>query len=216
MGPTYTIIGSDGQKYGPITLEQLQAWVREGRVTAATQVWRSDTSAWVPASQYPELGLTGAPPAAAIPGRVAGSDVLLERRVKISADWFFWIAGLSVINSIIGLSGGYVRFMFGLGITQLIDSFAAGLPSGGTAVAIGLDVVAAGIFASFGVFGRKRQTWSFAAGLVFYSLDALIYLRYQMWLPIAFHAYVIYRIFTGLQACSRLNEMARSVVAPSV
>jgi hypothetical protein len=216
MGPTYTIIASDGQKYGPIALEQLQAWVREGRVTAATQVWRSDTSAWVPASQYPELGLSGAPPIAAATGQMAGSNVLLERRVKISASWFFWIAGLSVVNSIISLSGGNVRFIFGLGITRLIDAFASGLASSGMAVAIGLDVVAAGIFASFGVFGGKRQTWSFAAGLVFYALDALIYVLDGSWLSVAFHAYVIYRIFTGLQACIRLNGIARSVVAPSV
>ena len=29
-----------------------------------------------------------------------------ERRFKSGANWFFWIAGLSIINSIILLAGG--------------------------------------------------------------------------------------------------------------
>ena len=66
MEQNYKIIGGDGREYGPVTMAELKAWVRDGRVAALTQVWRSDLASWSPASQYAELqaelGQTPAPP----------------------------------------------------------------------------------------------------------------------------------------------------------
>src|SRR5207245_2159091 len=47
-----------------------------------------------------------------------------EQVVKSGANWFVWIAGLSVVNSIVGMSGGHLHFIFGLGITQIVDALA--------------------------------------------------------------------------------------------
>lgn len=55
MDLTYKIIGGDGREYGPITLEELKAWIRDGRVARSTQIWRSDASNWSPASAYAEI-----------------------------------------------------------------------------------------------------------------------------------------------------------------
>ena len=55
METNYKIIGGDGREYGPVTLEELKAWVRDGRVGRETQVWRSDMASWLHASQYQEL-----------------------------------------------------------------------------------------------------------------------------------------------------------------
>lgn len=55
METTYKIIGGDGREYGPIPLEELRMWVRDGRVAAATHVWRSDVGAWSPAQELLEL-----------------------------------------------------------------------------------------------------------------------------------------------------------------
>jgi uncharacterized RDD family membrane protein YckC len=59
----YKMIGGDGREYGPAPLEEMKSWIREGRVSGATLIWRSDSPSWVPASQFtefqPELG--GAP-----------------------------------------------------------------------------------------------------------------------------------------------------------
>ena len=54
MEPTYTMLGSDGNQYGPATLEQFREWIREGRAGADTQVWRSDQPAWAKAAALPE------------------------------------------------------------------------------------------------------------------------------------------------------------------
>jgi len=56
MQADYKIIGGDGAEYGPATLEELRSWIRDGRVAAMTQVWRSDLAGWSPASRYAELG----------------------------------------------------------------------------------------------------------------------------------------------------------------
>jgi uncharacterized RDD family membrane protein YckC len=60
MEISYKIIGGDGREYGPVTLHEIKAWIRDGRVGRQTQVSRSDLGSWLAASQYqefqPEIG----------------------------------------------------------------------------------------------------------------------------------------------------------------
>jgi len=67
----YKITGSDGKEYGPITLDQLQQWIAQGRVNAQTRVQGPDSADWKMASEFPELGSafgsTGIPPASPPP-----------------------------------------------------------------------------------------------------------------------------------------------------
>src|SRR4051812_7503501 len=106
MEPTYTILGGDGNQYGPIKEEQFREWVKEGRAGAQTQVWRSDTTAWCAASALPELGVA-TPIAVAAPMPIHSASIHatapiehpeLERQIKNGASWFYWIAALSLIN----------------------------------------------------------------------------------------------------------------------
>ena len=55
MDAQYKIIGGDGGEYGPVSLDELQTWINDGRVSGATQVWRSDMSVWSTADRYQEL-----------------------------------------------------------------------------------------------------------------------------------------------------------------
>ena len=48
-------------------------------------------------------------------------DPALLAQLKSGANWFYWIAGLSVVNSLIFAFGGHTSFIAGLGLTQLID-----------------------------------------------------------------------------------------------
>jgi hypothetical protein len=136
--------------------------------------------------------------------------VALEQRYKSGARWFFWIAGLSVITSLISLWGGGYAFFLSLGTTQLIDGFAKGLATelGDSVriVALVLDIFVAGICALIGWLALKRQLWAFVVGMALFAVDALILLAFQVWLSFIFHALVIFWIFRGYQA-------ARSLVA---
>lgn len=80
MESTYKIIGTDGREYGPVTLEELLAWINDGRVAPYSQIWRADLACWRPASGWPELafelgrlqGEPAEPPAVVATGRTAG------------------------------------------------------------------------------------------------------------------------------------------------
>ncbi len=208
MDLTYKIIGTDGKEYGPVALSELQKWVGEGRITGATQVSRSDQQGWSTAASFPELGVrdsTGPAPVAA----ARASDPVLEKQLKGGGSWFYWIAGLSLVNTVIALSGSGTRFILGLGITQMFDELAQGMGSGaGLAVAVVLDLLAAAVFVFFGVFANKRHTWSFIVGMALYALDGLIYLIAQDWLGVGFHAFVLFCLFRGFKACRALNAVA--------
>ncbi len=209
------MIGADGRQYGPITLEQLKAWVREGRVTRETNILRSDTNSWLPAAQYAELGM--APSAAAVaPGvlspAASGNNPALERLVRRGANWFYWIAGLSLVNSLMIMSKQGIVFIFGLGITREVDGFASQMDSGGATIGLVLNIVIAGVFAMFGFFASKRHSWAFIVGMVLYLLDSSLFLMSQRWLGLAFHAYVLFWFFMGLKANLQLNALERGAV----
>jgi hypothetical protein len=140
-------------------------------------------------------------PAAATPA----ADPAMQGQLKSGASWFYWIAGLSLVNSISAVSGSDWRFILGLGITQVFDAFGAGFGGGGPIVALVLDLMAAGVFILFGVFAHKRHTWAFIVGMVLFGLDGVIFLLAQEWLGVGFHVFALYCLFRGLSACRKLN-----------
>lgn len=213
MEITYKMIGADGKQYGPITLEQLKTWVGEGRITSQTNILRSDTNSWLPAAQYPELGLAQTTTPGTLPPAVPGNNLAIERRIRMSARWFYWIAGLSLINSFMSMSKQGIVFVVGLGVTQMVDGFASRMESGGTTIALALNVIIAGVFALFGVFAWKRQSWAFIVGMILYVLDASLFLMSSMWLGLAFHAYVLFWLFMGLKANLQLNALEKGGTA---
>ncbi len=204
MAVTYKIRGGDGREYGPVALDQIESWLREGRVNAQTEMTRSDMTYWAPAGQFTEFQnaspATAAvpvspPPLAAAGAATAQPNRIASYRVKSGARWFFWLAGLSVVNSVMAASRGGVQFIFGLGITQLLDGQDLG------AISLALTVLVAGVFVLFGVFAQKRQPWAFIAGMILYTLDGLLLVLVSAWIPAAVHAYVLYRLFVGFRAC---------------
>jgi hypothetical protein len=222
MDITYTMIGADGQQYGPVIGEQIKGWIREGRVTAGTQVLRSDVNSWLPAAQYSELGLTQVqPPAAGAPMPFAAGNPAamveranLERRVRSGANWFFFIGVISMINSIVLMTGNYVRFVMGLGVTDIITAFSAGLGGAGMAVGLLLDILVLGVFVFFGIFARKKHNWSFIAGMICYAADGFLFLLAgTQTMSILFHGLALVFIFLGLQANMKLKAMQRGAVA---
>jgi TM2 domain-containing membrane protein YozV len=70
----YRIIGTDGQHYGPVSIEQLRRWLGEGRVNAQTLVQPEGSQEWKALSAVPELaGELKAPPLPRSTGSAASS-----------------------------------------------------------------------------------------------------------------------------------------------
>lgn len=131
--------------------------------------------------------------------------------LKSSANWFYWIAGLSLINTAVILFGGGMSFVVGLGITQVIDQIAYSISQNAgnliTIIAIVLDLFIAGIFVLFGYFSNKGYKWSFFIGMVLYGIDGLIFIFLKDFLSLAFHGYAIYCIYRGVKAIKVLKTI---------
>ena len=65
----YRIIGTDGQTYGPISIDQVRRWIAQSRVNTRTLVQLEGTQEWKPLSSYPEFeaNLKSAAPSAPPP-----------------------------------------------------------------------------------------------------------------------------------------------------
>jgi hypothetical protein len=119
---------------------------------------------------------------------------------KRGANWFYWIAGLSIINSLIVLEGSTTHFVVGLGITEIFDFAGRSLSRPSQSVALALSIGIAAIFIFFGYFANKIERWSFLAGMILYALDGLLLLSFSDFLSVGFHGLVLYFLFKGFSA----------------
>jgi hypothetical protein len=148
-------------------------------------------------------------------GRIA-----IENTHQSGASWFYWLAALSLINSIIAAAGGAWSFLFGLGATQLVDAMVLySADEGGdvlaVAKAIGLvvNIGIAGMFVLFGWLAKRRNTVVFILGMALYGLDSFLLLWAEDFLGVAFHVWVLFSLVRGLKACRLLNSMDRAASA---
>jgi hypothetical protein len=147
-----------------------------------------------------------AAPVATAPGLTAGTveQQQLERRRRLGARWFYWVAAVSLINTVVALAGQHWRFIIGLGTAQVADALA--LRTGhGWAPALLLDLVLTGGFVLLGYLALQRHLWAFAVGFAVYALDGLIFLAARNWIGLGFHVFVLVMVFKGLQAAHQLD-----------
>jgi len=141
----------------------------------------------------------------------------LESSIKNGIGWFFWIGGMSILNTVIFFLNGSLTFVIGLGVTQLIDGFSYGLAQNAGAnqnlvriVGFGLDIAIAALFIAAGVLGIKRQRWAIIAGMVLYALDTFIFVAFKEWLGVVFHVVALAGLWGGLNAINQLKKMEES------
>lgn len=148
----------------------------------------------------------------------------LTKRHRNGAAWFFWIAGLSLVNTIASHGGSDWGFILGLGITQVVDGIAHAVleeaadasKSLVTGVAVAFDLVVIGIFVLWGVLARKGMGWAYIVGMVLFGLDTLLLLLGMDILGIVFHIFALFCIFNGFKAHRQLQEILKAVAAAQV
>ena len=144
---------------------------------------------------------------------------MLAQKHKSGSGWFFWIAGLSLLNSAVILAGSDWSFLIGLGVTQIIDAIAMAIAEEVGAegisiisvVAFVLDAVVAGIFVLWGVLARKDYVWAYIVGMVLYALDGLLFLLVSDWASFGFHVFALFCLYGGFRACRELNQLSAHV-----
>jgi hypothetical protein len=142
-------------------------------------------------------------------------SVAVEQKARVlqalkgRASWFVIIAGLSVVNSILAMSGASVRFIFGLGLSQIVDALAHQAGSPGYILDLIINGIIAGVFVLFWNFARKGQKWAWYLGMAVYVVDGALLLLFKDYLAIAFHAYALYRMSSGLKLLPILERLER-------
>jgi uncharacterized RDD family membrane protein YckC len=58
----FTIIGGDGQEYGPVSSQQLRSWIAAGRANMDTQAKLVGTDEWQRLGDFPEFTASAEPP----------------------------------------------------------------------------------------------------------------------------------------------------------
>ncbi|HXZ31313.1 MAG TPA: hypothetical protein VEH30_03460 [Terriglobales bacterium] len=137
--------------------------------------------------------------------RIAVSKMVAATRARAGAKWFYWIAGLSMVNSIVVFTGGNLHFVVGLGITSFVDGLAKRVGGAGSVLDIIVNGFAAGVFILLGIFALKTQKWAFVVGMTLYGLDGLLLLRVKDYLGVGFHAFALYAIYSGYKSAKRVQ-----------
>ena len=139
------------------------------------------------------------------------SDVGRQLALQVSggANWFYWIAGLSIVNSIVNLYQGSWGFAAGLGINKLLDALSAATATDGginlgQVILLVLGIMIAGFFFIFGVLANRKQTWAFVLGIIMYTLDGVILVFIDDLLGIIIHLLAIIFLVRGYLALRKL------------
>jgi hypothetical protein len=139
------------------------------------------------------------------------------QRYRSGANWFYWIAALTLITSVIGLMGGGWRFFLSLGTTQIIDAIANGasesLGNATKVIALVLDIFITAMFAAFGLLASKRQFWAYILGMAVFLMDGLVSLAILDWVGVIVHVLVLFWMFRGFQAGREMIALEKSMAA---
>ncbi len=137
----------------------------------------------------------------------------LARRASSGATNFYWIAALSVINSIVSVFGGGMYFVVGLAISLLVDGFFLGMAEAfpdakliAQLIGLVISAVLSALFAMFGYFAIKGKRWAFLTGITLYAFDTLLMLVFREWMGVLFHLFFLWGLFNGFRALNQLQK----------
>ena len=104
----YKLLGSDQKEYGPVSADQVRAWISQGRANGRSQLQAAGSTEWKPLAEFPEFAdalkamAGGGPPS--VPG---GQPQPAAAPPKTS--------GMAVTSLVLGCLG-----LFSCGITSLV------------------------------------------------------------------------------------------------
>ncbi len=146
--------------------------------------------------------------------QIAAAALALKQQGDAGANWFFWVAGLSLVNTIIAHSGGDRHFIVGLSFTAIVDAIAQEVgkqePEAATiatVIAIAFSCFVTLVAALFGWMSRKRWLAVFGIGMGIYLLDGLLYLLLGDIMSAGFHGFALWSMFTGFNAYRQLSKL---------
>ena len=153
----------------------------------------------------------GPPPGASTQSAAQDPRVPIILRMRRGAGWFLTIAVLSGINSVLQIVDAKIRFIFGLGITQVVDAVGKGAGQNGMFVTIAVDGVFLLMLILCWKWAKTGSQGAFMAGMIAYALDGALLLFFSMWLDAAVHAYALYMMWQGFAAARELAQLQQAL-----
>lgn len=157
----FTIIGGDGKEYGPVTTEQVRAWLTSGRASLDTQAKTAGDEQWRRLGDFPEFSGTGAavPPVAPMAAASAGPAGTVNVDPKAYADDLIARAGQLDIGGCLERSWNLLKTNF--------------WPVVGTTFVLVVVMLIAGSIPFFGILVSLLLTGVFYGGLYFFYLKKI-------------------------------------------
>ena len=126
------------------------------------------------------------------------------------ADWFFWLAILSLINTLLVYYYNLPNTPIALGVTQWLDgtnAFGVSMSS----QSLGLNIIIAGVLAMFGLLARRGSDLAFVVGIFLYVLDAFLIVGQREFWGFGIHLIGLFFLVKGLLASRHIRENAVSI-----
>ncbi len=139
----FTIMGSDGKEYGPVSAEQTRAWLAGGRANLDTKAKAAGSDEWRRLGDFPEFSGTGSLPpppvaAGAIDPKVFAADLIaraaplsiggcLERGWNLLKSDFWSIVGTTFVLCVVAGVAGAIPILGLLASLLLTGVFYGGL-----------------------------------------------------------------------------------------
>ena len=123
-----------------------------------------------------------------------------DAEIAQSAQWFYYIAGLSVLNAILVIANSPIVMAIGLSTSELA------MMMFGAVVGLVVAFVGGGFFGAMGFFASQGAAWAFILGIIVFGVDtALCFLMPQIdpglriqWMSVAIHGYALFCLGKGM------------------
>jgi len=132
--------------------------------------------------------------------------IMTKTSISMGYAWFLWIAILSIINTIDFTYHKRLFFIFGLGITQVVDGAMKILKGNFVIAGFVFNIIISFLFFVFWYYAKKKKQWAFIVGLVLYGLDTILFILVRDWLSTGFHIFVLLGIGFGYQSLLQNNK----------
>jgi hypothetical protein len=150
----YKIIGADQKEYGPVSADQLRAWIAEGRVSLQTQVLPEGATEWKTVGDLSEFATATVGPLPTLPSIPAPGPMAADQ-VSGPAIGLIVVAILGVIVQIAALIFNLVGASF-LASSQMPKEAWANMFSGTIGVVSGIICILMGGLILFGALKMKK------------------------------------------------------------
>ena len=132
------------------------------------------------------------------------------------ANWFYWLAILSAINSFVVFYFQMPNTPLALGVTQWLDGTHSALNSQGTGgiltvTGLVIDLLIAAVLAGFGYLARRGSDLAFVIGIFLYVVDAMLSIGMRDFFGFGVHLIGLFFLCKGLLASRHVRENAISI-----